>query len=222
MNVQFKAQGFAKMHRNLIPKVRKATQERSESAVRSIIESADSILDEGDPSILTARKLSTKSGYSIGTLYYYLNKAEDAFILMIIKRREKHFIHLADLINQCPADRPLSELVARMIESSFEEYGRMHQKSFFLVFRMILKFSKNPLAFDDALSTLVGPLIAARHRNLTSSFRETESDELLMLLKTCFAMIRRPFLEQSPIAGTEIHRKLAIDTMIRLLGNPKP
>jgi hypothetical protein len=39
-----------------------------------------------------------------------------------------------------------------------------------------------------------------------------------MLLKTCFGMIRRPFLEQSPMAGSEKHKALALDTMARLLG----
>lgn len=210
------------MHRKLIPKVKKVTQLRSESALKAIVESADSIMEVNDPSLLNARQLSAKSGYSIGTLYYYLNKAEDAFILMIIKRREKQFSELSTIINQFPPDKPIRELVETIINSSFTEYNRMNQKSFFLVFRMILKFSKNPLAFDDALINLVEPLVRAQNRNTTNTFRTVDSDELLMLLKTCFAMIRRPFLEQNQLAGSAKHRELAIDTMVRLLGNIQP
>lgn len=162
--------------------------------------------------------LATKSGYSIGTLYYYLEKAEDAFILMIIKRRERQFHQLVEIINQFPENKPIGDLLAQMIDSSFKEYNRMNHRSFFLIFRMILRFSKNPLAFDDALSLLVEPLINAQRRNTTDTFRELESDDLLMLLKTCFAIVRRPFLEQNPIAGSPKHRELAIDTMARLLG----
>ena len=208
------------MHKKLLPKVKQQAQDRSELAVQNILEAADAAFDEHDPSNLNARKLAAKAGYSVGTLYYYLSKAEDAFILMIIKRREKHFTKLAELIDAFPGDQPLPALLAAMVDASFEEYNRMNHRSFFLVFRMILKFSKNPLAFDDALSILVRPLLAAQQRDTTGTFRQTDANELLMLLKTCFAMIRRPFLEQNPIAGSEQHRALTLDTMQRLLGNP--
>lgn len=208
------------MHKKLLPKVKQQAQNRSELAVQHILEAADANFDEQDPNNLNARKLAAKAGYSVGTLYYYLSKAEDAFILMIIRRREKQFIELAKLINEFPNNQPLLHLVSSIIDSSFAEYNRMNHKSFFLVFKMILKFSKNPLAFDDALNHLVEPLIAAQHKNTTNTFRRLDSDELLMLLKTCFAIIRRPFLEQNKIAGSAKHRELAIDTMARLLGNP--
>lgn len=207
------------MHKKLLPKVKQQAQDRSELAVQNILEAADAAFDEHDPSNLNARKLAAKAGYSVGTLYYYLSKAEDAFILMIIKRREKQFQKLAAMIEAFPADQPLPALIATMIDSSFEEYNRMNHRSFFLVFRMILKFSKNPLAFDDALTILVAPLLAAQQRDTTGTFRQTDADELLMLLKTCFAMIRRPFLEQNAMAGSDRHRALAQDTMQRLLGN---
>ena len=138
---------------------------------------------------------------------------------MIIKRRDKQFYQLVEVINQFPIDKPIRDLLEQMIDSSFKEYNRMNHRSFFLIFRMILKFSKNPLAFDNALSLLVEPLINAQLRDTTGTFRKTEPDDLLMLLKTCFAIIRRPFLEQNPIAGSNKHRELAIDTMVRLLGN---
>ena len=208
------------MHKKLLPKVKQQAQDRSELAVQNILEAADAVFDEHDPTNLNARKLASKAGYSVGTLYYYLGKAEDAFILMIIKRREKHFTKLAELIDQFPADQPLRELLNAMVDSSFAEYNRMNHRSFFLVIRMILKFAKNPLPFDDALSALVPPLLAAQRRDTTGSFRQTDADELLMLLKTCLAMLRRPFLEQSPIAGSDRHRALSLDTMERLLGNP--
>ena len=208
------------MHKKLLPTIKQQSQDRSKLAVQNILEAADAAFDERDPTNLNVHKLAAKAGYSIGTLYYYFDKAEDAFILIIVKRREKQFIKLAELINQCPGDKPLRELLTAMVDSSFAEYNRMNHRSFFLVFRMILKFAKNPLAFDDALAILIAPMLAAQQRDTTSTFRQTDADELLMLLKTCFAMIRRPFLEQSTMAGSEQHRALSLDTMVRLLGNP--
>ena len=208
------------MHKKLLPKVKPQTQDRSELAVQNILQAADATLEHEEPGHLNARKLAAKSGYSIGSLYYYFNKAEDAFVLMLIKRREKQFSRLAELIAQFPAHQPLRLLLDALVTSSFAEYRRVNHRSYFLVFRMILRFSKNPLAFDDALLVLVKPWLAAHQRNTTGTFRPTDADELLMLLKTCMAMLRRPFLEQSPMAGSARHQALAVDTMERLLGNP--
>ena len=207
------------MYKKLLPKVKQQVQERSDFAVRNILEAADAAIVESDSGQLNVRKLAAKAGYSIGSLYYYFNKAEDAFIIAIIRRREKQFSKLADLIDQFPADKPLHELLVAMVDSSFLEYKRIHPRSFFMVFRMILRFSKNPLAFDDALTTLVKPLLAAQQRDTTGTFRQIDEHELQMLLKTCLAMLRRPFLEQSPMAGGVQHRELAINVMERLLGN---
>ena len=205
------------MHDKIAPKIKKTSQSRSDLTKENILEAAETLFDESDPAHLNARQLSAKSGYALGTLYYYLHKAEDAFILMILRRREKHFSHLVEKIEGYPSDQPLKGLLNIIIDSSFDEYNRMNQRSFFIIFKMILRFSKNPLVFDDALSVLVPPFIECQQRNFTGTFRQTEPMEMLMLLKTCFAMIRRPFLEQHDIAGSPEHRALALDTMERLL-----
>lgn len=206
------------IHKKFLPKIKKTSQTRSENSLNDILESADAIFDENDHTKLNARSLADKSGYSIGTLYYYLNKAEDAFILMIFRRRERQFHHLANLISTFPEDKPLRELLEMMIDSGFKEFNRMNSKSFLVIFRMILRFSKNPFVFDDALSYLVTPFIEAGKRNTTGTFRKLEADEYLLVLKAIFTLIRRPFFEQSPFAGTQKHRDLVVDSMERLLG----
>lgn len=207
------------IHKKHLPKIKKTSQERSEAAVDNILESADLIFSENDHKKLTARNLAEKSGYSVGNLYYYLNKAEDAFILMLFKRREKRFLHLAEIINAFPANQPLINLVQALVDGAFEEFNRMNQKSFFVIFKMIIRFSKNPFILDDALLVLVEPLMLAQQKNTTKTFRQIDAEDLLLILKACIVMQRRPFLEGSPIAGTQKHRELMIYTMVRLLGN---
>lgn len=136
-------------HESLIPKVKKVNQLRADVTLDNILESADSILHEGSYKDINVRNLAEKSGYSVGTLYCYFEKAEDALILAILRKREKQFYVLMDVINQFSVDRPLRELLELIIDSSFKEFNRMNHRVFSFIFRMILKFSKNPWAFDD-------------------------------------------------------------------------
>lgn len=201
------------------PKIKKSKQSRAQIAVDNLLQSAEVLLDSGDPKALNARNLSNTSGYSIGTIYYYLSKVEDVFILLILRRRKKHFAKLVAMINDFNSQQPLRDLLENMVDASFAEYNRMNPRSFALIFKMIIKSTKSPLAFDQEMNMLVEPLISAQKRDQTNTFRAMAADDLLMLLQACFALIRRPFLEINPVAGTQQHRALTVDALERLLGN---
>lgn len=201
------------------PKIKSSKQSRAQIAVDNLLQSAEVLLDSGDPKALNARNLSSSSGYSIGTIYYYLSKVDDIFILLILRRRKKHFAKLVDMINDFSSEQPLRALLEKMVDASFVEYTRMNPRSFALIFKMIIKSSKNPLGFDQEMGMLVEPLIAAQKRDQTNTFRAMAPDDLLLLLQACFALIRRPFLEVNPVAGTPQHRTLTVDALDRLLGN---
>jgi AcrR family transcriptional regulator len=201
------------------PKIKKSKQSRAQIAVDNLLQSAEVLLDSGDPKALNARNLSSTSGYSVGTIYYYLSKVEDIFILLILRRRKKHFAKLVSMIDDFASDQPLRALLEKMVDASFVEYNRMNPRSFALIFKMIIKSTNSPLGFDQEMNMLVEPLIAAQKRDQTNTFRAMAADDLLMLLQACFALIRRPFLEINPVAGTEHHRALTVDALERLLGN---
>jgi AcrR family transcriptional regulator len=201
------------------PKIKNSKQSRAQIALDNLLQSAEVLLDSGDPKALNARNLSDTSGYSIGTIYYYLSKVEDIFILLILRRRKKHFAKLVNMIEDFASDQPLRALLEKMVDASFVEYNRMNPRSFALIFKMIIKSTKSPLGFDQEMNMLVEPLMAAQKRDETNTFRAIAADDLLMLLQACFALIRRPFLEINPVAGTEQHRALTVDALERLLGN---
>ncbi len=201
------------------PKIKNSKQSRAQIAVDNLLQSAEVLLDSGDPKALNARNLSDTSGYSVGTIYYYLSKVEDIFILLILRRRRKHFGKLVNMIDGFDSEQPLRALLEKMVDASFVEYNRMNPRSFALIFKMIIKSTKSPLAFDQEMNMLVEPLISAQKRDQTNTFRAMAADDLLMLLQACFALIRRPFLEINPVAGTQQHRALTVDALERLLGN---
>ena len=206
------------MHDDLLPKL-KTSDSKSKFSVKNILESADSIFDEGNSADFTARNLSERSGYSVGAIYHHFQKAEHAFILMLFSRRERRLNQLIDIINQFPEDRPLNHLIELLVDTAFSELNRLNRKTFILIARMAIKFSKDHLSFDNSLSILADPYIAARERNTTGTFRHIEHDDLIMLFRLCAISLRQPFLTQDPIAGTQKHRDFVVDTMMRLFWN---
>ena len=74
---------------------------------------------------------------------------------------------------------------------------------------------ENPHEFGDVL---VGPFLRAAHRDQTNTFRKMPEDELKFIARTMFIFIERPFVDLDSLAGTEEHRRIALDNFLRLLG----
>jgi hypothetical protein len=68
------------------------------------------------------------------------------------------------------------------------------------------------------MDTMVEPYLAAASKNKTDTFRELSTTEASLLIRQIVLLAERPFIEGNPIAGTQEHRKIAIDMIIRLLG----
>lgn len=65
-------------------------QGRSELAIQNLVEAAEQLIASGEAARLTARDLSSASGYSLGTLVKRLGKVENVFLHAIAYGREKH------------------------------------------------------------------------------------------------------------------------------------
>ena len=54
--------------------------------------------------------------------------------------------------------------------------------------------------------------------NQTNTFRKVPQDELKLMLNILHKLIERPFVNNDPIAGSEEHRRIVIESFVRLLG----
>jgi hypothetical protein len=53
-------------------------------------------------------------------------------------------------------------------------------------------------------------------KNTSATFRQIDENELRILLRMTQQAIGAAFIEQDPIAGTPLHRKIAIESCCRL------
>ena len=55
-------------------------------------------------------------------------------------------------------------------------------------------------------------------KNTTNTFRKFTAIEARLILRSFVMIVERPFVEEDPIAGSNQHKKIAIDSFVRLFG----
>ena len=193
-------------------------QERSQKTLEDILQAAEKIVEEANPDLFTSRTLAKRSGYALGTLVRRLSSVENVFLWSIKQAREKRFKDIALDIAQFDVNATITEFAENMVTIGFAGTQQVNPK--------IMRFFENRITKRYGLTTdyfayldsFIEPYLLAIQENKTNTFRQLSRNEATLLLRQLCLMIERPFMEDSPIAGTEEHRKIVIDSIIRLLG----
>jgi len=182
----------------------------------AILLAGEKLLLSGNVNLITAENLSKHSGYSIGNIYHHFKNIHEIFITIFIKKRIEIFLELANEINKFPKNQSCENLFKILIDKIFERQKKLKTKTIQYLFQLMLKKSEEPEKFNLIIDILIEPLIECRKRNKTNSFREIEEDEMRLLLRSLQAFIKSPYLENQPIAGTMLHKKLTLDLCQKL------
>jgi len=182
----------------------------------AILLAGEKLLLSGNVNLITAENLSKHSGYSIGNIYHHFKNIHEIFITIFIKKRIEIFLELANEINKFPKNQSCENLFKILIDKIFERQKKLKTKTIQYLFQLMLKKSEEPEKFNLIIDILIEPLIECRKRNKTNSFKEIEEDEMRLLLRSLQAFIKSPYLENQPLAGTMLHKKLTIDLCQKL------
>jgi hypothetical protein len=193
-------------------------QDRSQKTLEDILQAAERIVEEANPELFTSRSLSQKSGYALGTLVRRLSSIENVFLWAAKKGRDKKFEEIALAIIQIDEDVSIEPFAEDMVDEIFSSIQKINPA--------VMRFfesrytKKNGLTHDyfSYIDCLVEPYLEACSKNKTNTFRKLSQNEAALLLKQLCFLVERPFMEDNPIAGTEEHRKVTKEAIIRLLG----
>jgi hypothetical protein len=193
-------------------------QDRSQKTLEDILQAAERIVEEANPDLFTSRSLSQKSGYSLGTLVRRLSSIENVFLWAAKKSRDKKFEEIALAIVQIDEHVSIKPFAGDLVDEIFSSIQKINPA----VMRFFeSRYTKmNGLTYDYFSYTdcLVEPYLEACSKNKTNTFRKLSKNEAALLLKQLCFLVERPFMEDNPIAGTEEHRKVTKEAIIRLLG----
>lgn len=196
-------------------------QDRSQKAIENIFEAATSLAISGDAKLLNIRELSERSGYSVGNIYHYFSKIDDLFSYVFNKRREKVHAAFGENIRKLDPSSTVSEIFTKLVDDSFEIWKQPHPKLLNKMLRQYLKRSQDPEKFHAIADLLVPDFLDVMKKNTSATFRSIDVIELRILLRMAEQAIGAPFIEQDPLAGSEEHRKIAINSCCALF-NVRP
>jgi len=192
-------------------------QDRSLKTMADIMQAAEELIEEANPKLFTSRSLSQKSGYALGTLVRRLGSIENVFLWAIVKGRAELLNKFALSIAQYDPDVSVQKFSEDMIDRAFTNIQKVNPKVMRFFETRITKQEGLIEGYFSYLDCFIEPYLELAQRNKTNTFRQMTKDEATLILRNLFLLVERPFIEANPIAGTEEHRRIAIDALIRLL-----
>ena len=192
-------------------------QDRSKKTLDNLLQAAYEIVEAADTAKFTSRTLASKSGYSLGTLSQRLGSVEDVFFWAIQKGREAKLNDFINTMEQFDTQLPVQVFVENFVDIAFVNMNQVTSKVMrFYDQRLSRKYGLTPDYFDY-LDILIEPYLALCQKNETNTFRIFSLEEARFIFKCVIIIGERPFANEDPIAGTERHRKIAVENLIRLL-----
>ena len=207
------------MNKNTVVKFSKTKQSRSEKTLNDLLDAADQLVTVADPKNFTARSLSEKSGYALGTLLNRLESVENVFLWAIEKQRDQHIQSIVKIIEDFELDKPIQALGELLAEMTFVTIKDVSPKVIQFVESRLIKRDQFSSKYFHFLDPIADALFKNSKINTSNTFREVTETEARLMCRSFVMIVERPFVEEDPIAGSNDHRSIAIESFVRLFGN---
>ena len=195
-----------------------AKQERSLKTMADILQAAEQLTAGADPELFTSRSLAQRSGYALGTLVRRLGSIDNVFLWAIKKGRDKKLHEFASIVTQFDANVSIHSFAENVVDTAFTDIQQINPAVMRFFENRFTKINGLPHDYFNYMDLLVESYLVAASKNETDTFRALSTNEASLLIRQICLVIERPFMEGNPISGTQEHRKIAIDMMVRLLG----
>jgi AcrR family transcriptional regulator len=194
-----------------------AKKPQSLQTLNDLIEAAEKIVEEGDVGQFAARSLAKESGYSLGSLINRLGKIENIFLYAISKERSRHIRAVCEAIEQLDPDVTVDELVEKFVDEGFAVINKVGPRILrYYEKRAALRAENISDIFLYAEETIpyMNRILA---KNRSNTFRPLSESDKRYVARAIFLFLERPFVEGDPIAGTPVHRAMAINAIVGML-----
>ena len=201
--------------------IKPAKQDRSQKAVDSIVQAAKELLDSNPTDTPTTRDLVKKSGYSMGTIFRYFEKIDDLFVHLFLQRHKKEVTRVINRLQALTPEDDLQTFIKLFIETSLNNWtknGASIRRNRFVI-RLFLRRSKEPELINTLLDEFIPVFLDIQKKNTTGTLKVMTEVECRLALRAATAIMRSPFLEDHPIAGTATHYQHAQAMLQKLFGN---
>jgi hypothetical protein len=194
-----------------------AKQDRSKQTLDDLLIAAYEIVEAANPDAFTSRSLSNRSGYALGTVSKRLGSVQNVFLWAIEKGREKNYENFARIIKEFNPSLTIQELIEQVIDVAFDTMKGVNPKVIRFFEDRLLKKNGYEKKFYNYVDILAKAYIESANKNQTSTFKIVSESEAILIFRSSLAFAERPFVDENPIAGSSDHRRIAIDSLVRML-----
>jgi hypothetical protein len=113
---------------------------------------------------------------------------------------------------------PIDAFAENMVDAAFSAVQKVNPAVMRFFENRFTKLNGLTPDYFAYMDSLVEPYLATTSKNQSDTFRALSISEASLLIRQICLLLERPFIEGNPIAGTQEHRRIAIDMIIRLLG----
>lgn len=191
-------------------------QERSQARVEKILDAVESLSIAAPSKKIDIKSIAKRSFISVGAIYHHFPSVNSIFASLLLRKMQFRIHYLGVLIDSLGPEVTLEQFFDIIIDQAFYEWGKkpIAGKS------EALKFFYQNAHKPEFLYTFTQPLYpyvnSFIERNQTNTFREITDDEWPFLNRVFQTTALSPFFEQSPIAGSEMHREIVKDIAVRI------
>lgn len=199
---------------------KKPSQPRGEKAVKDILESFDALITTKLEGEVTTRDVIDKSGYSNGCFYRYFKKIDDIFLHQFISKIKAGNHESISLIqNHSPHDN-VQIFVENFINLGFDLWSQPLKPTIIrTMIRYFLRNSENPELLNSMHDVVIPYIMEAQKRDLTKTFKQMDEEKLRLSIRAVQAIMRSPFIENHPSAGSKSHQDYAMEIAMVIFSN---
>jgi len=193
-------------------------QLRAQKTLQDIVESTEKLIKAGDIESVTSENLSALSGYSVGGIFHYFKKRDDIFVHLFMIKRQQKIAEIAQIIRAHSPQADINSFITELVNVAINTLSRFRLKIIQYLLRTYFRRAKNPESFDALTDIVMDDWMRAINQDQTNTFALMDKDELMINIKAFQMAVRTPFFEGDPIAGTEKHKRIAINIGVKLFG----
>ena len=191
-------------------------QERSQARVEKILDAVESLSTEAPTKKIDIKSIAKRAFISIGAIYHHFPSVNSIYASLLLRKIQSRIDELGIFIDSLGPEVTVEHFFDLLIDQAFYEWGQKPIAAKNEALEFYYRNAHQPEFFYSYAQSIYPHVDAFIQRNKTNTFREIGEQEWPFLNRISQTAILSPFLEQSSIAGSEIHRAIVKDIALRI------
>lgn len=191
-------------------------QDRSHVRVEKILDAVELLALEKPSKKIDIKSIAKQAFISVGAIYHHFPSVNSIFASLLLRKVKNRIAGLSALIDSLGPEVTLEKFVNTLIDQAFYEWGQKPVAAKKEALEFYYQHAHNPEFFYSYAQSIYPHVKAFIDRNTTNTFRAISEEEWPFLNRISQTAILSPFLEGSPIAGSDKHRAIVKDIALRI------